>query len=89
MPTTAGAAILSILETVTIMVSAGWVAAHIVKGRGLGVWIDLLLGIAGALLGARLFSFIGVSASGFVGRLVTSTTGAVALLLVVRVLRRA
>lgn len=78
-----------IIWTILIGIIAGWLASKIVKGHGMGVGIDLLVGIVGAVLGGWIFDLLGLSAHGPVGRLVMATVGAIVLLLIVRALKRA
>jgi uncharacterized membrane protein YeaQ/YmgE (transglycosylase-associated protein family) len=71
---------------------AGWLAGVIVKGYGLGLVGNLVVGIIGAFLAGWLLPRLGVSFS-LVNPLVTSiayaTIGAVVLLLLVGLVRRA
>jgi uncharacterized membrane protein YeaQ/YmgE (transglycosylase-associated protein family) len=69
---------------VVIGIVAGWLAGKIMRGRGCGVLIDLLLGIVGSVLGGFLFGMLGLYAAGLVGRLVVATAGAVLLIYVAR-----
>jgi uncharacterized membrane protein YeaQ/YmgE (transglycosylase-associated protein family) len=78
-----------LLWTILIGMLAGWLAGQIVKGRGMGVWIDLLVGIVGSVLGGWIFTLLGLGAYGPVGQLVMAVVGAVVLLLLVRALKRA
>ena len=59
---------------------AGWLAGKIMKGRGLGLWTNIAVGVVGALLGGTLFEQLGIQMDGPVGQLLTATIGAVALL---------
>lgn len=59
---------------------AGWLAGKIMKGRGLGLWTNIVVGVVGALLGGTLFEQLGIQMDGPVGQLLTATIGAVALL---------
>ncbi|MBP2644649.1 MAG: Transglycosylase associated protein [Firmicutes bacterium] len=63
---------------------AGWLAGKIVRGHGFGLWVDIIVGIVGALIGGSLLSLLGMSAYGFIGSLISSTLGAVVLLWLVR-----
>jgi uncharacterized membrane protein YeaQ/YmgE (transglycosylase-associated protein family) len=71
---------------------AGWLAGVIVKGYGLGLVGNLVVGIIGAFLAGWLLPQLGVSFS-LGNPLVTSiayaTIGAVVLLLLVGLVRRA
>lgn len=68
---------------------AGWLAGLIMKGKGMGFFINALLGIAGASVGSYLFGVIGFSmGSGLLGIIFTSTAGAVVLLFIAGLLRK-
>ncbi len=52
--------------------------------------MDILVGIVGAVIGGWLFSVLGVSlGGGLIGTLLTAVIGAVVLLFVIRLFRRA
>jgi uncharacterized membrane protein YeaQ/YmgE (transglycosylase-associated protein family) len=72
-----------------IGLAAGWLAGQITKGGGFGVIGDLVVGVVGAMLGGLLFGLLGLSAAGLLGRLVVATVGAVVLLLLLRLIKRA
>jgi len=78
-----------LLWTIIIGIIAGWLAGLIVKGRGMGVLIDLVVGIVGALIGGFVAGLIGLAAYGLIGRLAIATLGAVLLLLLVRAIKKA
>ena len=78
-----------LLWTILIGILAGFLAGKVVKGRGMGVLVDLLVGIVGSILGGWLFSIVGLAAYGLIGRLFTAFVGAVILLLLVRAIKRA
>ena len=59
---------------------AGWLASLIVKGRGGGLIINLIVGVVGSVLGGWLFSLFGLFAVGTAGSLITAVVGAVVLL---------
>lgn len=66
---------------------AGWLAGVIVKGYGFGLLGNIAVGIVGAIVGGLLLG--GLTGATFVGSLLSATIGAVLLLLVLRVVRRA
>jgi len=67
---------------------AGWLAGMIVKGGGLGLIGDIVVGIIGAFIGGWLFQQMGVSAgAGILGAIVTATIGAIVLLALLRMVR--
>jgi uncharacterized membrane protein YeaQ/YmgE (transglycosylase-associated protein family) len=72
---------------IVIGILAGFLAGKIMRGRGYGVLMDLLLGIVGSILGGMVFGLLGLYSSGIVGQLVVATAGAVLLIYIVRRLR--
>ncbi len=68
---------------------AGWLAGKLTRGRGFGVIGDLIVGVIGAFLGGFLFSILGIYAGSLIGRLLVATVGAVVLVYLVRLLKRA
>jgi uncharacterized membrane protein YeaQ/YmgE (transglycosylase-associated protein family) len=71
-----------------IGIAAGWLASTLMKGRGLGLLGNLVVGVIGAFLGGFLFNMVGISAGGpLVGLLITATVGAVVLLLLIRLIK--
>ncbi|KVT95078.1 hypothetical protein WK60_10360 [Burkholderia ubonensis] len=68
---------------------AGWLAGLIVKGSGFGIVVDILVGIAGAVIGGWIASAIGVSlGGGIVSAIVVAVVGAVVLLFLINLIRR-
>ena len=61
---------------------AGWIGGMIVKGSGSGFWINLLLGVVGAIVGGWLLGLIGIASGTLIWRLVAAVVGAVILLLI-------
>jgi uncharacterized membrane protein YeaQ/YmgE (transglycosylase-associated protein family) len=78
-----------LIWTIVIGILAGYIAGLIMKGRGMGVWVDLLVGIVGSVLGGWLFAIVGLAAYGLIARLIMAVVGAVVLLWLVRALKRA
>ncbi len=73
-----------LLWQIAIGILAGWLAGKIMRGRGYGIVIDLLLGIVGSIIGAFVFGLLGLHAYGLVGSIVVATAGAMMLLYLVR-----
>jgi uncharacterized membrane protein YeaQ/YmgE (transglycosylase-associated protein family) len=65
---------------ICIGILAGFLAGKIMRGKGYGVLMDLVLGLVGALLGGLVFGLLGLHAYSVVGQLVTATAGAVMLI---------
>jgi len=69
---------------------AGWLAGVIVKGGGFGLVGDIAVGIIGAFLGGWLLPRLGIHLGvGLVAIIISATIGAVVLLLILRLVRRA
>jgi uncharacterized membrane protein YeaQ/YmgE (transglycosylase-associated protein family) len=68
---------------------AGWIAGKLMRGGGFGLLGNIVVGVVGSLIGGFLFGLLGLSGVGFIGSLVTATAGAVVLLFVVGVLKKA
>ncbi|MGD8955814.1 MAG: GlsB/YeaQ/YmgE family stress response membrane protein [Chromatiaceae bacterium] len=67
---------------------AGWLAAKVMKGHGLGLWINMGLGVIGAVLGGTLLGQLDMQAEGPIERLLTATVGAVILLWVAGLIKK-
>jgi uncharacterized membrane protein YeaQ/YmgE (transglycosylase-associated protein family) len=72
-----------------IGVAAGWLAGRVMKGGGFGLFGDMVVGVIGAFLGGWLFGLLGITAGGLLGMLVTAFVGAVVLLFLIRLVKRA
>ena len=69
---------------------AGWLAGKIMKGGGFGVIGDIVVGVLGALLGGFLFSSLGMSlGGGLFGAIIVATIGAIVLIFILRLIKRA
>jgi len=83
---------MGLLAWIVVGAIAGWVAGKVVKGTGLGLIRDIVLGVAGALLGGwlagKIFN-VHNAISGFnLTTLVVAILGAVIILLAFRLLRK-
>lgn len=79
----------SLLIFLAIGAVAGWLAGLLMRGGGFGLLGNIVVGIIGAFIGGWLFGLIGIAAGGLIGSIVTATAGAVVLLFVVGVLKKA
>jgi len=78
------------IYTILVGIVAGWLAGQIMKGGGYGLVGDLILGIVGSWFGGWMFAMLGLwPGGGVIGSIVVSTIGAVALVALVRFLKRA
>jgi uncharacterized membrane protein YeaQ/YmgE (transglycosylase-associated protein family) len=68
---------------------AGWAAGKIMKGRGYGVLMDIVLGIVGAVVGGWLMGLLGIYAGSLIGSVTIAIIGAMFLIWLSRVLKKA
>ncbi|HYL32931.1 MAG TPA: GlsB/YeaQ/YmgE family stress response membrane protein [Stellaceae bacterium] len=69
---------------------AGWLAGQIVRGRGFGLIGDLVVGVVGAFIGSWIFGALGIFVGmGLIGAVISATIGAVILVAIIRLIRRA
>lgn len=80
----------ALLIIVIIGAIAGWLAGLIVKGFGFGLLGNIVVGIVGAFVAGLLFPRLGLNiGSGYAGSIVYATLGAVILLFLIRLIKRA
>jgi uncharacterized membrane protein YeaQ/YmgE (transglycosylase-associated protein family) len=80
----------SLLIFLVIGILAGWLGGIVVKGYGLGLIGDMVVGVIGSFIGGWLFNYFHIAhGSGFLGNLLGATVGAIVLLFALRLLRRA
>jgi uncharacterized membrane protein YeaQ/YmgE (transglycosylase-associated protein family) len=81
---------MGLIWTILVGLIAGWAAGKIMRGAGYGVLMDILLGIAGGIIGRFVLGSIGLYHSGgLIMSIVVATLGAVILVWFVRMLKRA
>ena len=77
----------SLVWQICIGILAGFLAGKIMRGKGYGILMDLLLGIVGSILGGIVFGILGLHSTGVIGQIVVATAGAILLIFIVRKLR--
>jgi len=66
---------------------AGAIAGRVVRGRGMGCLLDVVIGVLGAFIGGAVVSlFVPENTYGFIGTLIVATLGAIILLAFVRLI---
>ena len=82
---------MSFLTWIIVGLIAGVLASLVMGGTGYGLIGDIIIGIVGAFVGGWLFSKMGVATpfGGLAGVIFTAFIGAVVLLFLLRLLRRA
>jgi len=68
---------------------AGWLAGVIMKGRGFGIIGNIVVGILGSFLGGWLLPMVGLGMGGDFGGFITAVIGAVILLFLVSLIKKA
>ncbi|MFH1599013.1 MAG: GlsB/YeaQ/YmgE family stress response membrane protein [Pseudomonadota bacterium] len=68
---------------------AGWLAGLVMKGRGFGILVNMVVGVLGAFFGGWLLPKLGVSFGGDIGVFITAFIGAVLLLAIIGLIKRA
>lgn len=80
----------SLLVLLLIGAVAGWLAGLIMKGYGFGLIGNIVIGIVGAFVAGLVFPAIGVSlGSGIIASIFHATIGAVILLFLIGLIKRA
>jgi uncharacterized membrane protein YeaQ/YmgE (transglycosylase-associated protein family) len=81
---------MGLLAWIIVGLVAGWLAGVVMKGGGYGAVADIVLGILGGMVGGWLFGMLGIwPEAGLVGSILIAFVGAVVLIAITRVLRRA
>lgn len=69
---------------------AGWLAALVMRGRGLGILGNIVVGILGAFIGGWVLGMLGVViGGGILGSIINAFIGAVILLFLISLIKRA
>ncbi len=79
---------MGLIAWIIVGLIAGWLAGQIMKGSGYGLLGHIALGLVGAVVGGWLFGLAAPAAepSGLLGSIVVATIGAIALIVVARLL---
>jgi uncharacterized membrane protein YeaQ/YmgE (transglycosylase-associated protein family) len=79
----------NIVYWIIIGLIAGWAAGKIMKGGGYGPVVDIILGIVGAVVGGWLLGALHIYAGGLIGTIVVAIIGAIFLIWLSRLLKKA
>lgn len=66
----------------------GWLAGKLIRGKGFGLFWNILIGIGGAFIGNMLFSLTGLSYTNWIGKVIAGVIGAIVLLWLITFIRR-
>lgn len=79
-----------LLWVIIVGLIAGWAAGRIMGKGGYGPLMDIILGIVGGIVGGFLISLIGLQTSGgLISQIIVAIIGAVFLIWISRMLKRA
>lgn len=81
----------SIIILLVIGAIAGWIAGNIMKGGGLGMIGNIVVGVIGAFIGSYVMGFLGLGSmisSPIVYSLVSAVIGACILLFILSLVKR-
>ena len=68
---------------------AGWLAGKIMSGHGYGPIVDVILGVAGGLLGGWIISAVlGIQTTGLIASFIVALIGACILVALLHLIRR-
>jgi uncharacterized membrane protein YeaQ/YmgE (transglycosylase-associated protein family) len=78
------------IEWILVGLIAGWLAGKVMSGGGYGVLVDIILGLLGGVLGGWIFSSLGIwPGGGALGAIIVAFIGAVILVGITRLIKRA
>ncbi|UTW59845.1 GlsB/YeaQ/YmgE family stress response membrane protein [Kordiimonas sp. SCSIO 12603] len=69
------------IYSILIGALVGFIAGKILRGEGMGAFWNILIGIAGGVIGKFLFGIIGFHVNGLIADIIAGTAGAVLLML--------
>ncbi|WP_027257983.1 MULTISPECIES: GlsB/YeaQ/YmgE family stress response membrane protein [Leisingera] len=80
----------SLIGMLIVGALAGWLSGKIMQGRGFGILGNIIVGVVGAFLAGTIFPALGFAAGGgFFWSLIHATIGAVILLFLIGLIRKA
>jgi len=81
--------LLGLIWWIVVGLIAGWAAGKIMQGGGYGTVMDIVLGIVGAVVGGLLLGVLGINAGGLIGTIVVAIIGAMFLIWLTRLIKKA
>ena len=80
---------MNFLWFILIGIAAGFLAGRIMKGKGFGLFVNLFVGVVGAVLGGWLFDLVGVKTDGgLIWSLLVALVGAIVLLWIISLFKK-
>jgi len=78
-----------VIVFIVVGLIAGFLASRLILGKGRGWFFDIVIGIIGAFIGGWLFGRLGIAAGGIIGMIIAATVGAIILIALLRMIKRA
>lgn len=78
-----------LLALLPIGALVGWLAGVVMRGRGLGITGNIVVGVIGAFLGGWLLPTLGIRLGDDIGTFIVAVLGAMVLMLLVGIATRA
>ena len=75
-----------LIMTIVLGALAGWIAEKVMK-FDTGLLMNIVLGVAGAILGNLILRALGLSFGGLIGQLIVAVAGACVLIYVYRMIK--
>jgi uncharacterized membrane protein YeaQ/YmgE (transglycosylase-associated protein family) len=80
---------MGLIYWIVVGLVAGWLAGKVMKGSGYGALVDIVLGILGGV-GGWVFGMLGIwPGGGIIGSIIVAFIGAVILVWITRLLKKA
>jgi uncharacterized membrane protein YeaQ/YmgE (transglycosylase-associated protein family) len=80
-----------LIAWIIIGLIAGWLTGKLMKGSGFGFWMDMIVGLIGALVGGFVSSHLGsggINQHGMLMSIIIATIGAILLTWMLRLVTR-
>jgi uncharacterized membrane protein YeaQ/YmgE (transglycosylase-associated protein family) len=80
-----------LIVSLVIGAIAGWLAGRFMRGGGFGLVLNIVIGIAGAVVASWLFGLLNITfleSWGVIGAIITATIGAVVILAIVGLFKK-
>jgi uncharacterized membrane protein YeaQ/YmgE (transglycosylase-associated protein family) len=78
---------MGLIYWIVVGLAAGWLAGKVMKGSGCGVLVDIVLG---GIVGGWVFGILGIwPGGGIIGSIIVAFIGAVILVWITRLLKKA
>lgn len=81
--------IMNLIIFLAVGALVGWLAGVLVRGGGFGVIGNIIVGVIGAIFGGFIFGFVGITSNSLLGSIVMAVIGAMILLFLIRIIKKA